>query len=57
MPEALASWSDTPTREAIVSFTEAAAARLRHDAGAEQAVAAGFTVTSMRHDWSTVFGE
>jgi phosphoglycolate phosphatase-like HAD superfamily hydrolase len=28
MPEALASWRDTPTRESIVSFTEEAAARL-----------------------------
>ena len=30
---------------------------MAYDAGAEQALAAGFSVISMKNDWSTVFGE
>jgi hypothetical protein len=55
MPAPLASWKDTPARESFGSFAEGAADRLAPEE--RVGVFAGFTVISMKNDWSTVFGE
>lgn len=43
----LGSWSDTPTRAAIVDFV----ARVTAETAAEH----GWTVVSIKNDWTTVF--
>ena len=55
----LALWNDTPTRRAIVDFVQAADREFAYTTGAEDALdrakAHGWTVVSMKEDWSAVF--
>ena len=52
----LALWNDTPTRRAIVDFVQAVSTE---GSGAEDALdrakTHGWTVVSMKEDWSAVF--
>ena len=47
----LALWNDTPTRRAIVDFVQAVST----EGALDRAKTHGWTVVSMKEDWSAVF--